>query len=68
MSRPLSSPGRQANRMVAPLHQALSQIRRAGEQLVAVLRHDRFVGVVTLADVLRHVLPAPDANALTHGA
>ena len=39
------------------LHEALSQLRQAGEQLVAVMDQERFVGVVTLADVLHRVLP-----------
>lgn len=39
------------------LHEALAQVREAGEQLVAVTEDGRFVGVVTLTDVLRTVLP-----------
>ncbi|XKH52080.1 hemolysin family protein [Citricoccus nitrophenolicus] len=39
------------------VHEALSQLRQAGEQLVAVMDQDRFIGVVTLADVLHRVLP-----------
>lgn len=39
------------------LHDALAQIRRAGEHLVAVIDQDRFIGVITLADVVRKVLP-----------
>lgn len=45
-----------------PLHQALSQTRRVGEQLIAVMEQGRFIGVVTLTDVLRRVLPAPRAT------
>ncbi|NUL47787.1 HlyC/CorC family transporter [Cellulosimicrobium funkei] len=41
------------------LHDALAQIRRAGEHLVAVIDQDRFIGVITLADVVRKVLPTP---------
>lgn len=44
------------------LHEALSQIRRAGEQLVAVMDQGRFVGLVTLADVLRRVLSRQDGE------
>ncbi|MGQ1798922.1 CNNM domain-containing protein [Kocuria oceani] len=40
-----------------PVYEALSRIREAGEQLAAVRHDDRFVGVITLSDVLRRVLP-----------
>lgn len=40
-----------------PLHEALAEMRRASRQLVAVTRGGRFVGVVTLTDVLRGVMP-----------
>lgn len=40
-----------------PLHEALAEMRRASRQLVAVTREGRFVGVVTLTDVLRGVMP-----------
>ncbi|MFC7403060.1 hemolysin family protein [Citricoccus sp. GCM10030269] len=46
------------------LGEALAHIRRAGEQLVAVMDQDRFIGVITLADVLRKVLPDTEAPAL----
>jgi CBS domain containing-hemolysin-like protein len=39
------------------VHTALSQLREAGEQLALVRRDGRTVGVVTLADVLRRLLP-----------
>ncbi|WP_166849155.1 hemolysin family protein [Isoptericola sp. BMS4] len=41
------------------VHAALSQLREAGEQLALVRRDDGTVGVVTLADVLRRLLPQP---------
>jgi CBS domain containing-hemolysin-like protein len=47
------------------LHEALAQIRQAGEQLVAVMDQDRFLGVVTLTDVLRRVLPGQDGPRTT---
>jgi CBS domain containing-hemolysin-like protein len=62
----LEPPGRGVQELARPaftvqadtaLHEALSQVREAGEQLVAVMDQDRFLGVVTLADVLRRVLP-----------
>lgn len=40
-----------------PVSDALTLIREAGEQLAAVMRHGEFIGVVTLSDVLRRVLP-----------
>lgn len=40
-----------------PVHEALAQLRAAGEQLAVVLDGARFVGVVTVADILRRVLP-----------
>lgn len=48
-----------------PVYEALARIRAAGEQLAAVRQHGRFLGVVTLSDVLRRVLPrelAPERN------
>ncbi|WP_419720419.1 CNNM domain-containing protein [Kocuria rosea] len=40
-----------------PVYEALARIREAGEQLAAVRHDGRFVGVITLSDVLRRVLP-----------
>jgi CBS domain containing-hemolysin-like protein len=40
-----------------PVYEALARIRAAGEQFAAVVHEDRFVGVITLSDVLRRVLP-----------
>ncbi len=40
-----------------PVYEALSQLRSAKEQLAVVMEDDRFIGVVTLSDVLRRVLP-----------
>lgn len=40
-----------------PVYEALAQIREASEQLAAVMHEGRFVGVVTLFDVLQRVLP-----------
>ena len=41
-----------------PVYEALARIRGASEQLAAVMEQDRFIGVITLADVLRRVLPS----------
>ena len=35
----------------------MARIRAAGEQFAAVVHEGRFVGVITLSDVLRRVLP-----------
>ncbi|MFE7629678.1 CNNM domain-containing protein [Kocuria sp. NPDC057446] len=40
-----------------PVYEALARIREVGEQLAVVLHDGRFVGVITLSDVLRRVLP-----------
>lgn len=42
-----------------PVYVALSRIRSASEQLAAVMEDGRFIGVITLSDVLARVLP-PD--------
>lgn len=39
------------------VYEALASLRAAGEQFAVVMDGDRLVGVVTLADVLRRVLP-----------
>lgn len=41
------------------VHAALAELRAAGEQLAVVRRAGTMVGVVTLADVLRRLLPTP---------
>lgn len=46
-----------------PVHEALMLFREASEQFAVVMEGERFVGVVTLADVLRRVLPDPEAPA-----
>jgi len=45
------------------VHAAISQLRVAGEQLALVRRDGRTLGVVTLADVLRRLLPDPVSAA-----
>lgn len=45
------------------VHAALAQLREAGEQLALVRRDGRTLGVVTLADVLRRLLPQPEGAA-----
>ena len=41
-----------------PVYEALARMRAASEQLAIVMNGEQFVGVVTLADVLRRVLPS----------
>jgi CBS domain containing-hemolysin-like protein len=41
-----------------PVYEALARMRAAGEQLALVTSGERFVGIITLADVLRRVLPS----------
>ncbi|GAB3141411.1 CNNM domain-containing protein [Marisediminicola antarctica] len=48
-----------------PVHEALARLREAGEQFAVVREGERFVGIVTLADVLRRVLPDPEERAST---
>ena len=45
------------------VHAAISLLREAGEQLALVRRDGRTLGVVTLADVLRRLLPQPEEAA-----
>ncbi|MBB1033283.1 DUF21 domain-containing protein [Dietzia sp. CQ4] len=40
-----------------PVYEALAVSRERSEQLAAVMDHDRFVGVITISDILRHILP-----------
>ncbi|WP_272028118.1 CBS domain-containing protein [Kocuria rosea] len=51
----------------APVYEAPTQIRAAGEQLAAVMHQGRFVGVITLSDVLRRVLPTELASERNTG-
>jgi len=44
------------------VHAAISLLREAGEQLALVRRDGRTLGVVTLADVLRRLLPQPEGT------
>lgn len=51
---------RPAYRLAArtPVHEALSGMREASVQLAVVMEGDAIRGIVTLADILKHVLPA----------
>lgn len=40
-----------------PVHEALTQVQNASEQLAIVMKDNQFIGVVTLSDILRRVLP-----------
>lgn len=61
--RPVAELARPAFHLEAdtPVSEALTRIRAAGEQLAAVSRDGRFIGVVSLSDVLRRVLPGTGA-------
>jgi CBS domain containing-hemolysin-like protein len=43
-----------------PVSEALARMRETSEQLATVMDGDRFLGVVTVSDVLRRVLPQPE--------
>ena len=45
-----------------PVYEALGTAREKSEQLAAVMDAGRFVGVVTIADILRHLLPEDAEN------
>ncbi|MFC8923456.1 CNNM domain-containing protein [Cellulosimicrobium sp. NPDC057127] len=45
------------------VYAALARMRESSEHLAIVMDGDRFVGVVTLADVLRRILPRPEEPA-----
>lgn len=48
-----------------PIYEALASMRSASVQLAVVMNGDQITGVVTLADILKRVLPAPPAPAAT---
>ncbi len=59
LDRPVTDLSRPAFTLSAttPVYEALGLIRGESEQLAAVMHEGRFIGVITLADVLRRVLP-----------
>lgn len=59
LARPVGEIARPAFVLSAstPVYEALARIRGASEQLAAVTADDRFIGVITLSDVLRRILP-----------
>ena len=46
-----------------PAHEALRRMRSASEQLAVIVRDGSFVGVVTISDILRRVLPGERERA-----
>ncbi|GAA1979362.1 hemolysin family protein [Nocardiopsis rhodophaea] len=44
-----------------PVHEVLTAMRQASEQLAVVVNGARIIGVVTIADILRNVLPRSSA-------
>ena len=61
LDEPASTHARPAYVIAAgtPVYEVLSRMREASVQLAVVMDGDRMLGVVTLADVLRRVLPQP---------
>ncbi|GHD09240.1 CNNM domain-containing protein [Zhihengliuella salsuginis] len=51
-----------------PVYEALAAVRRESEQLVAVLRDDRLIGVVSLTDIVKRVLPKDSVLRGTGGS
>jgi len=47
-----------------PVYETLARMRALSQQLAIVIDDGRFVGVVTLSDVLRRVLPRPEGDAV----
>lgn len=47
----------------APVYEALTRLRNAREQLAVVMRDGAFVGLVSITDILRRVLPQESAAA-----
>ena len=46
-----------------PVYEALARMRKSSVQLALVMRADRLLGVVTLADILNRVLPAASTSS-----
>jgi len=44
-----------------PVYDALARMRTSSVQLALIVRENRLLGVVTLADILKRVLPAPSS-------
>ncbi|MDO5662152.1 MAG: hemolysin family protein [Brachybacterium sp.] len=59
-ARPVGELDREAFTMDAdtPVHEALTRIREANELLAAVMKDGRFIGVITVADIMHRVLPS----------
>ena len=45
-----------------PVYDALARMRTSSVQLALIVRENRLLGVVTLADILKRVLPAPSST------
>lgn len=48
-----------------PVYKALAQMRATSQQLVVIVEDGRFVGVVTMSDVLPRLLPRPNGTETT---
>lgn len=63
-ARPLARPAMLLDHQT-PVYEALALARDRSEQLAAVTDGEKLLGVVTVADILRHVLPDPEAQPAT---
>lgn len=61
-ARPLARPAMPLDAQT-PVYEALAQARSSSEQLMVVMDGDDFLGVITVSDILRKVLPKPDQAA-----
>jgi CBS domain containing-hemolysin-like protein len=59
------SPDRLRLAAQTPVYEALARIRKASVQLAVVMDGDTIRGIVTLADILKHILPAGIAAVQT---
>ena len=57
-ARPLARPALCLDR-ATPVYEALATAREHSEQLMVVTDGPEFVGVLTVADILRRILPEP---------
>lgn len=64
LHRPVIDQARPAFVLTAdtPVYEALDRIQSTNEHLAVVMNDGRFVGVITLSDILRRVLPAKPAT------
>nr|WP_269808905.1 CBS domain-containing protein [Enterovibrio nigricans] len=65
---PIDKPAREVARNAfvldskTPVYEALARMRAASVQLAVVSKNGKMIGVVTLADILKRVLPTTAGN------